>query len=497
MGENFVQLRWNDHQSAILGNLSSLRDKQVLTDVTLSCGDEFYPAHRFVLSSCSSFLARALEVVNCPSPVLLLHGISQCTLQHLLVYMYDGQITVSKDDLPQLLKAAHWLGVKGLESTYNYFNGSVDQLPNESNTLEQETSSLVPNFWREMLEAIGDGTIQGQLDNIFSSLQNRDNNADDQCSDDGTQIIHQSSLESGTTKDASVSTRDISVNDIIKVDVPSQGSGTCDAIDTINDSSATGSTPYDHNEDELTFEGWKSATDAFPQISSTVNGQRSEKGKRSLRCKSCKRSFAVRSELAKHLRVFHDSTHNFCFRCSVKFDSDVDYLVHMESHNTDTGKWLHCSKCNYVVNSKKLLAKHMESHEDDINHLEASVAQLMQGIKTESNEIETMPRAVVKLEAIPIVKCSVCYKAFKSKAALWKHKNKRCYQITKSENGFHCPLCNFNSKYKQSVQVHLGRHTTNKTKSLNCSYCSYHTKRLRFLREHISKAHPERRVEVQ
>lgn len=227
-----------------------------------------------------------------------------------------------------------------------------------------------------------------------------------------------------------------------------------------------------------------------------VNGQRSEKGKRSLRCKTCKRSFAVRSELAKHLRVFHDCTRNFCFQCSLKFDSDVDYHVHMETHSTY--KWHRCGKCDYVGNSKKLLVKHMERHKNDIDHEEPSVSQLLPDIKEEINETETMPRAVVKLEAIPIVKCNVCFKAFKGKSALWRHKNNTCGQITRSERGFHCPLCSFISKYKQSVQVHLGRHTrgNNRGNSFLCSFCPYHTKRNRFLREHISKTHPGRRLEV-
>lgn len=227
-----------------------------------------------------------------------------------------------------------------------------------------------------------------------------------------------------------------------------------------------------------------------------VNGQRSVKGKRSLRCKTCKRSFAVRSELAKHLRVFHDCTHNFCFQCSLKFDNDVDYHVHMETHNTY--KWHHCGKCDYVGHSKKLLVKHMETHKDDINHTEPPVPQLLPEIKQETDESETMPRAVVKLESIPIVKCSVCFKAFKGKSALWRHKNNTCGQITRSERGFHCPLCSFISKYKQSVQVHLGRHTggRSRTSPFLCSFCPYHTKRHRFLREHILKTHPEKKLEL-
>ncbi|MPC93366.1 Protein abrupt [Portunus trituberculatus] len=70
--------------------------QQVYTDVTLSCGDQFYPAHRLVLSSCSTFFAKTLEVSGCKAPTILLHGIDQSTLEQLLMFMYDGQELVIK-----------------------------------------------------------------------------------------------------------------------------------------------------------------------------------------------------------------------------------------------------------------------------------------------------------------------------------------------------------------------------------------------------------------
>lgn len=114
-----MHLKWNTHHSTFTENLSNLRDKQVFTDVTISCGDQFYPAHRLVLSACSSFFARALSVATCRSPVLLLHGIEQSTLEQLLVFMYDGEVTISHSNLPSLLKAARWLGITGLQSPFN------------------------------------------------------------------------------------------------------------------------------------------------------------------------------------------------------------------------------------------------------------------------------------------------------------------------------------------------------------------------------------------
>lgn len=180
------------------------------------------------------------------------------------------QITVSKDDLPELLKAAHWLGVKGLESTYDYFNDSLNE-SSDSITLEQGTSKCPPSFWREIMVAINDPDIQGKLNNMISSLQNKYSNVDDDCDDEG-EIIHQASLESGTTKDASVSTKDINVNDILKVDVPSQGS----VVNATKDSSLSGSESCNHNENGHTSEGRTSDTDSTPVKSPIVSITRIE-----------------------------------------------------------------------------------------------------------------------------------------------------------------------------------------------------------------------------
>lgn len=87
----------NLEMKTILLHISSLQ--QVYTDVTLSCGDQFYPAHRLVLSACSTFFARTLEVANCRSPMLLLYGIEQSTLEQLLMFMYDGQVCFTSPKL--------------------------------------------------------------------------------------------------------------------------------------------------------------------------------------------------------------------------------------------------------------------------------------------------------------------------------------------------------------------------------------------------------------
>ena len=69
--------------------------QQLYTDVLLSCDGAFYPTHRLVVASSSRFIAKALQVLaSSQHPVILLHGISNHTLQVLITFMYDGKVGV-------------------------------------------------------------------------------------------------------------------------------------------------------------------------------------------------------------------------------------------------------------------------------------------------------------------------------------------------------------------------------------------------------------------
>ena len=53
-GEDFC-LKWNDHHSIFFSLAESLCRSSQLTDVTLATSDQTFPAHKLVLSVCSSF----------------------------------------------------------------------------------------------------------------------------------------------------------------------------------------------------------------------------------------------------------------------------------------------------------------------------------------------------------------------------------------------------------------------------------------------------------
>ncbi|CAF4812617.1 unnamed protein product [Pieris macdunnoughi] len=115
MGSEHYCLRWNNHQSNLLGVFSQLLQDESLVDVTLACSEgASIRAHKVVLSACSSYF-RSLFVDH-PSrhPIVILKDVGLEELRTLVDFMYKGEVNVQYCQLPALLKTAESLQVKGL-----------------------------------------------------------------------------------------------------------------------------------------------------------------------------------------------------------------------------------------------------------------------------------------------------------------------------------------------------------------------------------------------
>ena len=66
-------LKWNDFQKNVTKSFNELRSEEDFFDVTLISDDESkLPAHRVVLSSCSSFFKSILRITSNSNPVIYL-----------------------------------------------------------------------------------------------------------------------------------------------------------------------------------------------------------------------------------------------------------------------------------------------------------------------------------------------------------------------------------------------------------------------------------------
>ncbi|XP_042216704.1 signaling mucin HKR1-like isoform X2 [Homarus americanus] len=114
MEEGLLSLKWNNHKSTFFHVLSTLREKHTYTDVTLACDGRLYPAHKFVLSTCSEYFSDIFTSTTGNNIVIVLKDVRRQDLEYLLDYMYLGQVDVAQSELSSLIKTAECLRIKGL-----------------------------------------------------------------------------------------------------------------------------------------------------------------------------------------------------------------------------------------------------------------------------------------------------------------------------------------------------------------------------------------------
>ncbi|XP_043210831.1 vegetative cell wall protein gp1-like isoform X2 [Amphibalanus amphitrite] len=107
-------LKWNNYHVNIASSFDSLRVDEDFVDVTLACSGCQLKAHRMVLSACSPFFRQLLKSNPHPHPIVILRDVSQYNMELLLDFMYHGQVNVAQEQLPEFLKVAELLKVKGL-----------------------------------------------------------------------------------------------------------------------------------------------------------------------------------------------------------------------------------------------------------------------------------------------------------------------------------------------------------------------------------------------
>ncbi|XP_055629827.1 protein tramtrack, beta isoform isoform X5 [Toxorhynchites rutilus septentrionalis] len=120
MGSEHYCLRWNNHQSNLLGVFSQLLQDESLVDVTLACSEgASIRAHKVVLSACSSYFQTLFLDHPARHPIVILKDVRFAELRTLVDFMYKGEVNVEYCQLSALLKTAESLKVKGLAEMTN------------------------------------------------------------------------------------------------------------------------------------------------------------------------------------------------------------------------------------------------------------------------------------------------------------------------------------------------------------------------------------------
>ncbi|XP_045133123.1 protein abrupt-like isoform X3 [Portunus trituberculatus] len=114
MESDLLALHWMEHASVFSQAIGNLRNKTSYTDATLACEGNFYPVHKFVLSTCSQYFNAIFEWTPCINPVVVINNVTSKELEALLDFMYMGEVSVKDSLIPDIMRAAECLRIRGL-----------------------------------------------------------------------------------------------------------------------------------------------------------------------------------------------------------------------------------------------------------------------------------------------------------------------------------------------------------------------------------------------
>ena len=139
-----ISLKSSDFQLNISQSFSALRLDKELCDVTLLTEDQVeILAHKFVLSSSSSFFKSIVRRNSHSDLLIYLNEVSSTTLGLILDYVYLGQAEMSHGQLKTFLSVAEKLKIQNLTEIQEPHHDDNVGAPEEVYTEENDTETSV------------------------------------------------------------------------------------------------------------------------------------------------------------------------------------------------------------------------------------------------------------------------------------------------------------------------------------------------------------------
>ncbi|XP_011299171.1 longitudinals lacking protein, isoforms H/M/V-like isoform X3 [Fopius arisanus] len=140
---NQICLKWNSFLNNIATSFESLWEEEGLVDVTLASDGQCLTAHKVILSASSPFFKKVFQTNPCQHPVIILQDVHFTELEALLIFIYKGEVNIEEKKLPDLLKAAETLQIRGLSGNDSFAKDACRKLPELGPPpLEKSTQSV-------------------------------------------------------------------------------------------------------------------------------------------------------------------------------------------------------------------------------------------------------------------------------------------------------------------------------------------------------------------
>lgn len=226
-------------------------------------------------------------------------------------------------------------------------------------------------------------------------------------------------------------------------------------------------------------------------------------------CDNCKKVFATKSVLERHI-LTHSHERQFpCLICGKRFKQAGHVKSHMLVHTGE--RKFECSICQRRFSLSNSLKKHMYVHNGEKPYqCDVCGARFLEKrnlnghLMTHTNErpfrckvcgkrytlADTLRRHVSAAhEDGRTYQCEICAKMFKQLAHLSVHK-----KVHNDERPFQCHLCEKNFKHKNVLKSHLAIHAN--VRPFECDVCKATFVRKTNLQTHIASAHMNERPYV-
>ncbi|XP_023239647.1 zinc finger and BTB domain-containing protein 14-like [Centruroides sculpturatus] len=147
MESQLVQLKWNDQETDLARTFHNLFTKEAMLDVTLVCEGKTLKAHKILLSASSPLLETLFLENPSQHPIVIVPDTKYSELQTLIDFIYNGEVSVSREILPSVFRAAAALQIKRFLNMEEEFNKieSVDSsvAQNGNDKIDSPKSSSV------------------------------------------------------------------------------------------------------------------------------------------------------------------------------------------------------------------------------------------------------------------------------------------------------------------------------------------------------------------
>ena len=107
-------LKWTNYWTNLTAVVWRCYEDQLMTDITLTAEGKKICCHKVILAACSTYFRCILDDNPSDHPIIILKNVEWEELKLIVEFMYRGHLKASEEKLPNLLKVAKMLDIRGL-----------------------------------------------------------------------------------------------------------------------------------------------------------------------------------------------------------------------------------------------------------------------------------------------------------------------------------------------------------------------------------------------